>query len=196
MDSDGLDFFSVSYFSANSNIFRDFFDSDHPLALDGRRHATAASACLNIIFKHYQVPLSCFQRFSRQSLTPRFTVDMDHLSYPPGARNFPWNNSLETYFSSHTRRGIPGIYKALDLHQRIRAIHLRFLLEKAAHSNSLVKFARRRVFRFGYLQRNHPTHMKKAIFALAKYIYRVTGETAEVRACESIWGHKGWFSAD
>ena len=36
--------------------------------------------------------------------------------------------------------------------------------------------------------------MKKAIFALAKYIRRVTGEPAEVMVCKSIWGRKEWFT--
>jgi hypothetical protein len=73
--------------------------------------------------------------------------------------------------------------------------HLEFLLEKSAYSDSLLNFARRRVFRFGYLNRSHSKYMKKAIFALAKYVHRVTGETAEVRACESIWGRDRWFTA-
>ncbi|KIM35968.1 hypothetical protein M413DRAFT_449493 [Hebeloma cylindrosporum] len=72
---------------------------------------------------------------------------------------------------------------------RSRSIHLQFLLEKSGHSDPLLNFARRRVFRFRYLHRKHPTYIKKAIFALAKYIQRVTGGTAEVRACESLWGH-------
>jgi len=73
--------------------------------------------------------------------------------------------------------------------------HLQYLLEKAAYSDNILDFARRRVFRFGYLLRKHPTYMKKAIFSLAKYTQRVTGETTKVRACESIWGQDCWFTA-
>jgi hypothetical protein len=183
---------------AVQSIFRDFLDSGHPLALDGQRYATAASACLKLIFKHYQVPLSCFQRFSRHSLTPRLTVDMEYLFHrrhvnPPG-----WMDFLETYFSCFSwdvYPGISGIYDALDVLQRARSSQLQFLLEKSAYSNTLVNFARRRVFRFGYLQRNHPKYMKKAICALAKYIHRVTGGPAEIRACELIWGRDKWFTA-
>jgi hypothetical protein len=78
----------------------------------------------------------------------------------------------------------------------LRSTHLRFLLEKSAYSDNILNFARHRVFRFGYLHRKHPTYIKKTIFALAKYIQRVTGETAEVRACESIWGRDRWFTAN
>jgi hypothetical protein len=176
--------------------FRDFLDSGHPLALDEQKHATAASACLKIIFKHYQVPLPRFQRRSRRFLTPKLSVGTEHLSHrrrnidPPG-----WKNFLETYFSIRTRPKTMGIYFALDRLQRVRANHCQLMLEKSAYSDNLLNFARRRVFRFGYLHRNHPTYMKKAFFALAKYIQRVTGETAEVRACESIWGRDGWFTA-
>jgi hypothetical protein len=46
---------------------------------------------------------------------------------------------------------------------------------KSAHSDNILGLARRKVFRFGYLHRNHPIYMKKAIFALARYIQRVTG---------------------
>ena len=193
MDSDAL---SLSYCPQriHRDIFRNFLDSDHPLALDGQRHAIAASACLKIIFKHYQVPLSSFQQFSRHSLTSRLSVDMEHLSHRrdinlPGLTDF-----LNTYFSCDTRRGIPAIYAILDIRQRLRSNHLQFLLEKSAYSDSLLNFARRRVFRFGYLHRKHSTYMKKAIYALAKYIQRVTGGTAEVRACESIWGGDRWFT--
>jgi hypothetical protein len=77
-----------------------------------------------------------------------------------------------------------------------RSTHLQFLLEKSAHSNDILNFARHRVFRFGYLHRKHPTYIKKAIFALAKYIQRVTGEMAEIKACKSIWGRQRWFTAN
>jgi len=89
-------------------------------------------------------------------------------------------------FDSHFRQKIR--------YQRFRSKHLQFLLQKSAYSHLLLKFARQKVFRFGYLQRDHPIYIKKAIFALAKYIHHVTGSTAEVRACESIWGRASWFT--
>ena len=192
-------FFSISYLAELDsawNIFRDFLGSGHPLALNGQRHAFAASACLKIIFKHYQVPLSRFPRSSRHSLTQRLTVDMQHLPHRHDVNLPGWKNFLGTYFSCarDTYQGIPGIYAALDRYQHFRSSHLQFL-ENSAYSDSLVKFAHRRVFRFRYLHRNHPTHMKKAIFALAKYIHRVTGEREEVKACESIWGCDKWITA-
>jgi hypothetical protein len=194
--ADSLSFFSVSGSSADWNFFRRFLHSSHPLALDGRRYATAASACLKIIFKHYQAPLSSLQHFIRHASTPKPGVYMKRLSHWHNVNHPGWINFLGTYFSCNTHGGIPGICVDLDVHQRIRSSHLQFLLEKSAHSNSLLDFARRRVFRFGHLQQNHPIYMKKVIFSLAKYIHRITGETAEVKVCESIWGHKGWFSAD
>ena len=196
MDSHALHFLSSSHLSIYCYIFRDFLDSGHPLALDAKRHSTAALACLKIIFKPYQVPLSCFHRFWRHSLAPRLCMDSEHLSHWR-EENLPgWIDFLGIYFSTNTGWGIPEMYANLEHHQRTRSNHLQFLLEKSAYSDSLLNFARRRVFRFGYLHKKHPTYMKKAFFALANYIHRVTGETAEVRACESIWGHKGWFSAD
>ena len=191
-----LSFFSKNYFTVNCYIFRDFLDSGHPLALNGGRYATAASVCLKLILKHYQVPLSCFQRLSRQSLIARLSMDIGHLSHWRNVNLPGWKTFLTTHFSSHMRPGRTEISSALDRFQYYGSDHLQFLLEKSSYSDNLLNFARRRVFRFGYLHRKHPTYMKKAIFALAKYIQRVTGETAEVRACESIWGCKGWASAD
>ena len=195
MDRDALGVLSA-YLSTDGNIFQNFLDSGHPLALDGRRYATAASAFLKIIFKQYQVPLSCFQRFRRHSLTPRLGVNMEHHSHWCNVNLLGWKNFLETYFATPKRQGISAVYATLAHAQRLRTIHLRFLLEKSAYSDSLLSFARCRVFRFGYLCRKHPTYMKETIFALAKYIHRVTGGTAEVRACESIWGRDKWFTAE
>jgi hypothetical protein len=108
MDRDALNFFPAAWLSGDWKIFQSFLDSDHPLALDGRRYATAASACLKIIFKHYQVPLSCFQRISRHSLTPRLGVNMKHLSPParrksPGVEEFPRNLLFCSPASGNTR---------------------------------------------------------------------------------------------
>ena len=177
------------------NIFRDFLDSGHPLALDGKRHATAASACLQIIFIYDQAPHSWRTlRVDRRSQRHRADLKRKTL----------WHRSvrhshLRTYLSSRKLRKIPQAFfefrRKVQV-QHLRSRHLQFLLEKSAYSDNLLSFAHRRVFRFGYLHRNHPTHMKKAIFALAKYIHRVTGETAEVRACESIWGRNRWFTAN
>ena len=119
-------------------------------------------------------------------------------------RTAQWAQTVEFYW--HLRTLLPNrmlqkespeirnlIVVGLQAKRRNRFLsgHLQFLLEKAAHSDDIVGLARRKVFRFGYLYRNHPSHMKKAIFALAAYIQRVTGEEAEVRACQSIWGHDG-----
>jgi hypothetical protein len=158
MDSDalGLRSFFAHALLRNCYIYRDFLDSSHPLALDGQRYATAASACLKIIFKYYQVPLSCFQRISQHALTSRLFVDMEHLSHQRGVNLQGWKTFLETYFSTHKREGIPAIYAALDFHQRLRSSHLQFLLKKSAYSDNLLNFAHRRVFRFGYLHQKHP----------------------------------------
>ena len=153
-------------------IFLDFLDSGHPLALDGRRYATAAWSCLNIIFKIYQLPVLRFAWFSQHSRLRIF-------------------NGSEPI----RRQGLQHQSEKEFILQNLRSDHLQFLLEKSAYSNNLLNFARRRVFRFRYLHRKHPIYMKKAIFALAKYIQRVTGSTAEVSACESVWGRKKWFTA-
>ena len=196
VDSDGLSFFPVSYFSLDRNVFRDFLDSGHPLALNGQRHAIAASACLKIIFVYDPAPHSCTLRVnrSRRHRTDRKAKKWQHRS--PG---FLWH--LRTNISSHVFKleKIPQAFLGLRQKvqdQQFRSGHLKFLLERSAYSDNLLNFARHRVFRFGYLQRNHPTYMKEAIFALPKYIQRVTGETAQVRTCESIWGRQRWFTAN
>jgi len=56
IDRDALGFFSIPFLSERHSIFRYFLDSDHPLALDRQRYATAASACLKIIFIYDQSP--------------------------------------------------------------------------------------------------------------------------------------------
>ena len=179
----------------NCYIFRDFLGSSHPLALDGHRHATAASACLKIIFMCDQAPYSRRPlRVDQSSERHRSDLKLKSLWYRSVKH---WN--LRTYLSSEKLQNVSPAFvefvKKIQ-HQHLLSGHLKFLLEKSAHSDNLLNFARRRVFRFGYLQRNHPTYMKKAIFALAKYIHRVTGETAEVRACESIWERDRWFTAN
>ena len=178
MDCDTLGLYSVFVRVPGQDIFRDFLDSGHPLALDGQRYATAASACLKIIFKHYQVPLPRLKRFSRHFHT---------LILNRGARSQP----------RHTPLGLPDTHSGLGsrFHQVCRSRHLRFLLKKSAYSDRLLNFAHRKVFVFGYLHRNHPTYIKMAIFALARYIHRITGRTAELDACESIWGRARWFIA-
>jgi len=188
-------FFSAFYYpSMEWDILRDFLDSRHPLALDGQRHATATLACLKIIFIYDQVPHSWR------------TLRIDQHSQRRGANLKPktlWHRSvrhwhLRTYLSTQKSHELPQAFWEFRHKirvQRLRSVHLKFLLDKSPYSDKLVHFTRRRVFRFGYLQRNHPIYMKKAVYALAKYIQRVTGETAEVRACESIWGHARWFTA-
>ena len=193
MDSDALSFFSASHLlGVDWKIFQDFLDSGHPLALDGQRHAAAASACLKIIFICDQAPHSW--RILRVDQRPqRYRTD-------PKPKTL-WHRSVR-HWHQRTSLSNPALHKILDLwefqqkirSQRFRSRHLQFLLEKSAYSANLLDFARLRVFRFGYLQRNHPKYMKTVIFALATYIHRVTGRTAEVRACESIWGRQRWFS--
>ena len=196
IDSDAhglLTFFSGYYFPEGWDIFQDFLNSDHPLALDGRRYATASSACLKIIFIYNQAPHywhtpkinQCPQRY-HAALKPKT------LWY----RNFRhWARSRKHLYNY--KQGVPPTFSKLALKtkdQRLCSGILTFLLEKSAYSDDLLKFACRRVFRFGYLQQNHPIYMKKVIFALAKYIHRVTGEMAQVRTCKSIWGRQRWFT--
>ena len=218
MDDNALGLHNVfSYFSLqNWNIFRDFLDSGHPQALDRKRHATAALACLKIIFKHYQVPLSRFSWLGQHSRTPGVAMKQHsqrHRTDIPWPAETDWKQNaqfywhLRVYLPTWTPQKMPKTpegnsdpdepyweFQEKIHNDSLRSGHLQFLLEKSAHSNAILDFARLRVFRFGYLHRKHPTYMKKAIFALAKYIQRVTGETAEVKACEAIWGRDEWFT--
>jgi hypothetical protein len=194
--------------AGNCNIFQDFLGSGHPQALDSQRYATATLACLKLVFKHYQPPVSYVSWLSQHSHTLRSHIEhysqwnhiTDKTSWTKRI-NFYWH--LRTSFSSRMppKHNIyiedivdtrPDEFHA-DFLEKIQndsshSAHLQSLLEKSAHSDDILHFAHHRVFRFGYLHREHPKYMKKAIFALAKYIHRVTGETAEVKACESIWG--------
>ena len=169
MDRDAhglLTFFSMFYFPADSEIFRDFLDSRHPLALDGRRHATAASACLKIIFIYDQAPHSwhtprinqCPQRH-RADLKPK-------TLWHRNVRHWARRNHLYNY-----EQGAPPAFSELELKikdQRFRSGLLTFLLEKSAYSDDLLNFACRRVFRFGYLQPNHPIIYEKGHFRSRK----------------------------
>jgi len=195
MDSDAhglLGLFPSCYFPEKWGIFRDFLDSCHPLALDRRRHATAASACLKIIFIYDQAPHSWHTPTINQR-PQRHRADLKPKTlWHRNVRHRARRKHLYNY-----EQGVPPTFLELALKtkdQRLRSGILTFLLEKSAYSVHLLKFACRRVFRFGYLQQNHPIYMKKVIFALAKYIHRVTGETAQVRTCESIWGRQRWFT--
>ena len=195
MDSDALSLGSVSRFPAVEwEIFREFLDSGHPLALDGQRRATAASACLKFIFIHDQAP------HSRR--TPRVVQRSQRHRADPKPKGL-WHQSpiflsrFGRYFSRQVDQQNSRAFS--EFQGRIQAQHFRsehfiFLLENSGYSDNLLNFSRRRVFRPEYLRRKHPIYMKKAIFALAKYIRRVTGETAEVMACKSIWGRKRWFT--
>jgi len=119
IDRNALSFMSVPALSGDWNIFRNFLGSDHPLALDGQRYATAALTCLKIIFKHYQVPLLCFQRFRRHTHT--LSVDMEQLANRCEVKSLPgWKNFLKTHFSTPNHPGIPEIYTTLYLYQRRR----------------------------------------------------------------------------
>jgi hypothetical protein len=186
------------------NIFQDFLDSGDPLALDKRRYTIASLACLKILFGRYQAPVLRITWFSRHSRTLRADMEDDsqrHYTHFP--RHTTWGRSIRLFWDLWTR--LPnqirqGRYSSDTLneqleHQYFRSKQLQFLLHKSAYSDKIIDFARYRVFRCAYLARQHPVYMKKAIFSLAKYIQRVTGETAEVRACESIWGRDRWFTA-
>jgi hypothetical protein len=193
--------------SEYSSIFQVFLNSSHPLALNRQRYATAALALLKIIFKYYQALLSPFSWLGQHSRTLRVATkqhsQQHHTDLPAGT---DWEQSIQfywylrNYFPTSPPKGDSDpdeLYFDFTCGMRIdffRSAHLQFLLEKSTHSNNILNFAHHRVFRFGYLHRKHPTYIKKAIFALAKYIQRVTGETAEVKACESIWGHQKWFT--
>ena len=196
MDSDALSLGPFSRFPAVEwSIFREFLDSSHPLALDGQRYATAASACLKIMFIHDQAPHSRrTQRVVQRSQRHRTDLKPKALWHQSAI----FLSHLQRYFSRRVdqknSRAFPEFQGKIQA-QHVRSEHFIFLLEKSAYSDNLLNFARRRVFRFEYLRRKHPIYMKKAIFALAKYIRRVTGETAEVGACKSIWGRKRWFTA-
>ena len=191
MDSDALSLGSVSRFPAVEwEIFREFLDSGHPLALDGQRRATAASACLKLILIHDQAPHS--RRTPRVvQRSQRHRADLK----PKGLwhQNPIFLSRLGRYFPRRVDRTISRDFSEFQgkiQAQHFRSEHFIFLLEKSGYSDNLLNFARRRVFRPEYLRRKRPIYMKKAIFALAKYIRRVTGETAEVMVCKSIWGRK------
>ena len=187
-------------------IFQDFLDSDDPLALDERRYAVATLACLKILFGRSQPPVSRIIWFSQHSRALGVRMhdhsQLHHKGLP--VRTY-WVRSLAFYwrFRIHLQNQMPkkkDLYSKFELpveskHEKEDSLakHLTFLLRRSAYSDNILNFARSRVFRFGYLPRKHPTQMKKAIFALAKYIERVTGETAEVKACELVWGRDWWF---
>ena len=192
------------------NIFQDFLHfSKAPLALDERRYATASLACLKILFGHCQAPVLRLTSFRRPSRTLRVDLEdhsqWNHTDLPVGT---DWARTIRLYWDLRIslpnlmRQGthLSGAEILFQLrqqrrHQYFRSNHLQFVLQQSAYSDNILDFARYRVFRFGFLHRKHPVYMKKAIFALAKYIQRVTGETAEVRTCESIWGRDEWFTA-
>jgi hypothetical protein len=207
-DDNSLGLHSAGGFYADWDwkIFQDFLDSsDAPLALDGQKYAIAAFACLKILFGHYLAPVWRFAWFSQHCRALRMGIanhsQRRHTDLPVGTY---WGKNINAYW--HLRTRLPNGMPQTDLtdedtlfDQRIirssRSDHLQFILQKSAYSDKILHFARYRVFRFGYLHRKHHTDIKKAIFALAKYIQRVTGETAEVRVCESIWERDEWFTA-
>jgi len=188
------------------HIFQDFLNSNDPLALDERRYTVAALACLKILFEHHQPPVSRITWFSQNSRVLRESME-DHSQWRHKVLQVEsYQRGVTFYWHLRTRDPNPMPqnqhiwdrfyqFRQESFHQHFRSNHLLFLLPKSAYSHDILNFARYRVFRFGYLHRMHPKCIKRAIFALAKYIQRVTGETAEVRACESVWGRKTWFTA-
>jgi len=187
-------------------IFHDFLDSNHPMALDAWRYAVAALACLKILFGCSQAPVSHSMWFSEHSHAARVCMDDHYQWHRTDLQGETYQSRVAFYWHlrTHLRDQMPpkqffmerfSQFDRESEHQYYRSNHLLFLLPKSAYSHNILNFARYRVFRFGYLHQKHPRYMKRAICALAEYIQWLTGETAEVRACESIWGHKTWFNA-
>jgi len=211
-DSEALDLHRTGGYYPETcywKIFQDFLDSSDALpALDGQKYTIAALTCLNILFGHYRAPVWRFAWFSQHSRASALGIGIayhsqrHHIDLPVGTY---WGRSISLYWHLRTRlpnRMPHGMHlSSVDTHLKLKSRqyscsdHLQFLLEKSTYSHHILDFARYRVFRFGYLLRKHPAYMKRAIFSLAKYIQRVTGETTEVRACESIWGRDRWFTA-
>ena len=150
----------------------------------------------------YMPPLvSKFSWFSQHSRILRVGMEPPFQRYrthfPEGTN---WGGNLEMYWLLRTFLPSLAHQRILETSRRrilsqdllptnmvrILSRHLEFLLEKSAHSDNNLSLVRCKVFRFGYLHRNLPIYMKKAIFALVRYIQRVTGEGAEVRVCESV----------
>ena len=217
MDSNALNLHGIHGFvpqehlGQHRKIFQDFLNSGDPLALDEKRYATAASACLKILFGLYRPLVSKFRWFTQHSRILRVGTEppfQRHYADLPARTN--WRRNIEfywcfrTFFPGLALQGVAETPQSTKITMdefrvnqiRILSSHLQFLLEKSVHSDNILSLARRKVFRFGYLHRNHPTYMKKAIFSLARYIRRVTGEGVEVRACESVWGRDAWFTAN
>jgi len=208
-DKDALDLHTAGYCHTETrywHIFQDFLNSNDPLALDERRYAVAAFACLEILFGHFQPPVSRITWFSQHSRTLRGRMEDQPQQHHKVLRMESYGARVAFYWHRRTchRNQMPqkqslwvtfDEFEREDRHQCWQTENLLFFLPKPAYSHDILNFARYRVFRFGYLRRNHPTYMKMAIFALAKYIERVTGEMVEVKACESIWGHETWFTA-
>ena len=208
-DEDALDLYGAGGLHramGDWKIFEDFLHSNDLLALDERRYIVAASACLKILFRCSQPPISRITWFSQHFRALRMCME-DHSQQN---RNVPWeevySRHVAFYWHLRTRHRNQKpqeqslLRRSSQFNQEGGAQdslsnHFRFLLRRSAYSHNIPNFARYRVFRFGYLHRQHPTYMKRAIFALAKYIERVTGDTAEVRTCESIWGRDRWFAA-
>jgi len=207
-DADSLDLHTAGgHFQRKSywRIFQDFLDFNHPLALDKRRYAFAALACLEILFGHSQPPVSRVTWFSQHSRIVRERMEDHSQQHHKALRVESYWRRVAFYWHLRTRHHnqMPRKQSVSDRFfqftqesedQDSRSHHLLFLLPKSVYSHAILDFAYYRVFRFGYLHRKHPTYMKRAIFALAKYIEQATGETAEVRACESIWGRETWFT--
>jgi hypothetical protein len=173
-------FVPQEHLGQHQKIFQDFLNSGDPLVLDGERYAPAPSAFLKILFGLYGPAGSKFKwsRFTRQSRILRVGMrpfpQQHHANLPLGTN---WGRIesywyLRLYFSSLELQSILEApqHRYIHLDQLrvdeicILSSHLQFLLEKSAHSGSILRFARRKVFRFGYLHQNHPIYVKKPIF--------------------------------
>ncbi|KIM47225.1 hypothetical protein M413DRAFT_23460 [Hebeloma cylindrosporum] len=89
VDNEGLQLHDVtdvcpnSHFPPDRHIFEDFLNSDHPLAMDGARYATATLDCLQIIFKRYKGGVSGINWFTHHSraLMAGLAIKVEHVWY-------------------------------------------------------------------------------------------------------------------
>jgi len=208
VDEDALDLYATAGWYPDEyswHIFQGFLNSDDPLALEERRYSVAALACLKILFGYSQLPVSRITWFSQHSRALRWHMEdhsqWHHKDHPLASYRRPgfyWYLRTRHRNQTPQKQSVWNRFLQFDREfavQDYRSNHLLFLLRKSAYSANIINFSRYRVFRFGYIYRKHPTYIRRAIFALAKYVERVTGEAGQVRICESIWGGERWFSA-
>ncbi|KIM47228.1 hypothetical protein M413DRAFT_23462 [Hebeloma cylindrosporum] len=191
LDSDAFglhSFFSHADARPNWTIFAHFLDSDHPMALDGQKYATASFVCLKLLFKHYQAPPFQARRPSSWLLGRHSRAHKAHHHQHSGRHHTAAPAEIKDYQSVRfywhfrttrmTQKCRNALYSRLLKNvdnDRVRSSHLQFILEKSSHSDDILNFGRRIMFRLAYFSRKHPSYIKEVILALAKYIQRVTG---------------------